>query len=267
MTAGVPQGSILLPLLYIFFVKDLPSPVHEQLISSFYADDTTYMASFNFNKPKHEIADLLQPVLSNLQDYCRKWRMGLNPSKTWALNFNNNKKSKMEPRLKLGGEPISYKTSGKFLGVTFDSKLTFKEHIKEVKIKCLKRINMLKAIRGNSWGTSPETLIFTYKSFVRPIIDYSCVVYAHSGDEEIYSKLRAIETKLIKLAFRLAPWTPYKICYQYFKGEDIISRVKRLAINFINKNRHSDEIMKEIVNEADREDAPDTIIRKILRAQ
>ena len=193
--------------------------------------------------------------------------MGLNPTKTWAINSSDNKKSKMEPRLKLGGEPISYQTSGKFLGVIFDSKLNFKEHIKELKIKCNKRINMMKALRGNEWGTSPETLMYTYKCFIRPLIDYSCVVFAFCQDEEIYAKIRSIEVRMIKTAFRLPPWCPNRICYQYLKGEDIISRIKRMAIKYINKYRHSDENMKNIIDAADEEESPDSLIRKILRSQ
>ena len=126
---------------------------------------------------------------------------------------------------------------------------------------------MMTAIRGRNWGTSPETLMYTYKCFVRPIMDYSCVVFSHCDDDQIYSKLRSIEVKMIKTAYRLAPWTPNAICYKYINFEDIVTRLKRLSVNFINKNRGQDEITRDIVRAADQEDSPNTLVRKILRAQ
>ena len=126
---------------------------------------------------------------------------------------------------------------------------------------------MMKAVRGQDWGASLETLLYTYKSFVRPVMDYSCVVFAHCDDETIYAKLRSIEVKMIKTAFRLAPWMPNDICYSHINFEDIVTRLKRLSINFINKNRGQDDLTREIVCAADREDVPNTLVRKILRAQ
>ena len=236
LMAGVPQGSTLSPLLYIFFVKDLPTKVTDRIISSFYADDTSYAASdYLHSSSKIFVTDLLQPVLNDLENYCAKWRIGLNQKKTWCVNFHLTRPNKNTPHLWLSGSLIKYKKVFKFLGITFDEKLTFKEHIKNITDRCHRRLDLLKALRGKDWGTNPEVLIYTYKSFIRPLLEYGGILFAHA-DKSLLSKLQAVETRAIKLAYRLAPWTTNTWCYKQINVEGILSRLKTQARIFLKKN-------------------------------
>ena len=65
-----------------------------------------------------------------------------------------------------------------------------------------KRLNLLKAIRGQNWGASPQTILYTYRTYVRPLLEYGCILY--SNDDKILKKLQSIETQAIKIAHRLA---------------------------------------------------------------
>ena len=164
LLAGVPQGSLLAPLLYIFYIRDMPTKILHSLISSFYADDTMYAASDSMHKSsKVFVADHLQPLLTKLEEFCSKWRVGINSEKTWALNFFKDSKNNNSPRLWLKNELIKCKKEFKFLGITFDEKLTFKAHIENTVSRCKKRLNLLKTLRGKDWGASPATLMYTYK--------------------------------------------------------------------------------------------------------
>ena len=103
LLAGVPQGSILSPLLYIFYIKDMPSTISEEIISSFYADDTAYAASDNEHKRrKNFVSGYLQPILNQLEVFCKKWHIGLKPDKTWCMNFFKNTSNNNTPRLYMG---------------------------------------------------------------------------------------------------------------------------------------------------------------------
>ena len=113
------------------------------------------------------------------------------------LNFHLKKSDNNTPRLWLGGELIKYKKHFKFLGVTFDEKLSFDLHIETIVAKCRKRLNLLKALRGKSWGANPDTIMYTYKVYIRPILEYSCVLFAHAN-HDLLKKIRSIETKAIK---------------------------------------------------------------------
>ena len=133
LTAGVPQGSILSPLLYIFFIRELPTKTSDEILSSFYADDICYAASDNTHKSRSTFAAThLQQILIDLELFCSKWRVKLNPDKTIVLNSFNNKENDNTPRLWLRGELLKYEKSCKFLGVTFDSNHNFQTHINDI---------------------------------------------------------------------------------------------------------------------------------------
>ena len=133
----------------------------------------------------------------------------------------------------------------KFLGVTFDENLTFKDHIEGVKNKCNKRLNLLKALCGKNWGASPETILYTYRSYIRPIIEYSSILFAHA-DEPLLKTIQAIESKAIKIAHRLPPWTTNTFCYSYVKFEKITDRIKKLGKDFLHKNS-DDNLIKPLI--------------------
>ena len=149
--------------MYMFFIKDMPTVNSNEIISSFYADDTSYAASDTLHKrSKKFVADYLQPILTELEEFCSKWRMGLNPEKIFCLNFILNSKNKNTPRLWLKGNLINYEKQCKFLGIIFDENLTYKAHIDNIAARCQKRLNLLKAIKGKVWGANPNTIMYTY---------------------------------------------------------------------------------------------------------
>ena len=128
-----------------------------------------------------------------------------------------------------------------------DEKLTFKEHIENIARKCHKRLNLLKALTGREWGASPEVILYTYKSYIRPILEYGCSLFAHA-DKSFLTKIQAIETSAIKIAFRLPPWATNTWCYNLIKFENILTRIKTQAKNFVTKNSEN-ELISPLIEE------------------
>ena len=104
-----------------------------------------------------------------------------------------------------------------------------------------KRLNLLKALRGQSWGASPETILYSYRTFIRPLLEYSCILFAHSNDS-LLKKIQAVETSAIKIAFRLAPWATNTCCYDLVTFPRILTRLKTLSKKIINYNKEDDLI-------------------------
>ena len=134
------------------------------------------------------------------------------------------------------------------MGVTFDEKLSFKTHIEMLTSKCKKRLNLLKAIRGKDWGASPKTIMYSYKTYIRPVIEYGCVLFAHAN-QELLNKIQAFEPQAIKIAFRLPPWTTNYWCYKQINFPNILDRMKKQAKHFINKHSN-DELIKPLIDQS-----------------
>ena len=93
-----------------------------------------------------------------------------------ALLFT--KKRKIPPlRLYLDASLIQFVDQLKYLGVIFDRKLSYKDHIEYVAAKCARRINLLKMISGTLWGASKKTLLILYRTLIRPVLDYGMPAY------------------------------------------------------------------------------------------
>ena len=139
--AGVPQGSVLSPLLFLIYVNDLPTSHHKQNSLSQFADDTAFSPNI------HIAAKLLQQDLLKLAMWYVKWRIKLNPVKTKVIIFSRSILSrKTELNLKLYGETLKIYPQVKFLGITFGSQLNFKKHFEDILDRCNTRFHRLRLL-------------------------------------------------------------------------------------------------------------------------
>ena len=192
---GVPQGSILGPILFLLYINDLCN-VSEFLKFVLFADDTNIFAS-GIN-----IEELIKQVNKELKNV-NKWfvtnKLSLNVSKTNFMIFSNRKEYNNEYDIYIDQFKIIRVFSCKFLGVIIDSRLNWKEHIDIVKTKLLK-CNGILYKASNILDT--ESLLMLYNTLFLPYMVYCCEVWGTSCYSNIASIIK-LQKKVIRIIFKV----------------------------------------------------------------
>ena len=165
---GVPQGSVLGPVLFILFVDDITKNLPRDAHASLYADD---LAIWSSSPDPLKASSVVQSSLAVLETWSNLWRLPLNPKKCESSFFSTDPhQATFQPRLNLLGFPLLFNPTPKFLGVTFDRTLSFGAHVQSLCSKFYPRHKALRSIATASWGPTKESLSLLYKAFVRPVL-------------------------------------------------------------------------------------------------
>ena len=175
ITYGVPQGSVLGPLLFLIYINDLSNIIKNSKISM-YADDTViYISHSNLN-----IAiTLIQSDLNALYEWCNRNKLTINCKKTKFCLFgmrSNIKRSKMlNIQLSLNANILERVCSYKYLGLTLDEHLNYNKHVKEMSKLISHKLYLLSKIRRY---ITQFACINIFKTMVLSVIEYCDIVYA-----------------------------------------------------------------------------------------
>ncbi|CAM1304818.1 Uncharacterised protein r2_g1469 [Pycnogonum litorale] len=169
VTSGIPQGSVIGPVLFLMYINDLPQ--HVQSHVKLFADDTKIFAR---NDDEAEM-ETLQDDLDRLQKWSTDWKMRFHPEKCSVMRLGNPKSDKryyMKSKDAEGNPTIVELAESEVerdLGVLIDKGLTFKRHINQASAKANR---VLGIIRRSCDFLTPAVFIQLYKSIVRPILEY-----------------------------------------------------------------------------------------------
>ena len=144
---GVPQGGVLSTTLFSIKINDIEKCLGNLTDCSLYVDDFSIC---NRSKSMGTIERQLQHNLNKTEN----WATSFSKSKTQCVHFYQLRIQHDDPVLHLYGSPIPVVKESKFLGMVFDRKLSFIPHIKCLKAKCLKALNLLKVLFHTSWGVT-----------------------------------------------------------------------------------------------------------------
>ena len=98
-------------------------------------------------------------------------------SKTVCMHFCHVRTLHPEPSLTMGGDPIKVIKEMRFLGLVFETKLSFLPHIRALKARCMKALDVLKVLAATEWGADSNVLLQLYRALVRSKLDYGSIVY------------------------------------------------------------------------------------------
>lgn len=202
---GLPQGSVLSPILFSLYVADLP--LTNSMIFQF-ADDI----ALTFQASSFEVCEeVLNGDLITLSNYFKSWGLKPNPSKSEACCFHlNNREANRELRVVFENIFVPNVFFPKYLGVTLDRTLSYKNHIEKLSKKLSSRVNIIRKLAGTNWGADAETLKISSTSLVYSCAEYGAPVWlnsshTHKVDVQLNNAMRIITGALKSTPL---PWLP-----------------------------------------------------------
>lgn len=197
INAGVPQGSVLGPILYTLFTSDCPNDSCTEL--ALFADDTVQTATSR--NPELTI-NKLQQAIDNLHDWFRKWKIKVNADKCQAVFYSRSNTAPPD-HLYVENLRIPWTNEAKYLGITIDKKLTWTKHVSITNGKgrglVLKLRPLLKSQQLNT-----KTKLLLYNSLILPVITYGAPVWGYTCKTNL-NKIQVVQNKTLRTILG-APW-------------------------------------------------------------
>lgn len=190
LTCGVPQGSVLGPLLFIIYTNDLAYSLNKTKSIQF-ADDTTL---YSTHKTISELYKNVNEDLEILHDWFKANKLSLNVSKTHYMLFSNKKLKPSDQSLYMGKEKIEKKNHVKFLGLYIDDNLNWSEQINSCKLKLSSALYILNKIKHH---VNIDCLKTVYYSLVYSQLTYGIILWGAAYDVHI-NKLVIMQKKIVR---------------------------------------------------------------------
>ena len=193
VTSGIPQGSVLGPLLFVAYINDLPRGLQSTV--KIFADDTKLYAQSNTTDGPQS----LQHDLDKLQEWSQKWLLKFHPEKCSVLKLGKENENEyfMNQQASNDKSTIKLKESNKEkdLGVIIDDKLTFKDHVFQTTAKANKIVGL---IRRTFSFLSDKTFVLLFKSLVRPLLEYGHSIW-QPHDKYLCKEVEDVQRRATKM--------------------------------------------------------------------
>ena len=176
----------------------------------------------------------LQLCLNKIHDWSVQNGFKFSRSKTVCMHFCRKTKMHNDPSLFLNGNPIPVVEETKFLGLIFDKKLTFIPHIKYLKDKCQKALDLLRVLSNTDWGADRKVLLRLYRALIRSKLDYGCIVYG-SARESYLKMLDPIHNQGLRLCLGAFRTSPAESLYAEANEPSLSDRRLKLSMQYANK--------------------------------
>ena len=259
LTKGCPQGGILSPFLWNLVMDDLLSLKKDKIPGDLqgFADDLCLLAATispptkgNAAADIYPLREATQKSLSTISKWCKSVGLKLSALKSHTVIFTHRHNIKLREPIKVMGHEIKATNHTKFLGVTLDSKLNWSKHIDTQIKKCKQVLFQCRRAVGPTWGFSPKTMLWIYKSIIRPMLSYGALVWANAM---LTQKNKINTSRIQRLALQMVTGamssTPGKALDMITHTMPIVDHLRQCAIKTAYTLRAADQWEGSIVSQ------------------
>jgi hypothetical protein len=227
---GVPQGSILGPLLFLLYINDLPSHINEAKLV-LYADDTNILVT---GKNEEELQTRISVITKQLEGWLCENDLVVNTTKTVAMSFHSSQlKIPLKPNIFLQNSKIAYKSEVKFLGIYIMENLNWHGHVKFLCSSLSKTYYMIRALKQT---VSTYILWNIYFAHFQSKVTYGVVVWRRSRES---TKILRLQKKVVRMMTGLKTGESFTLKFKELKTLTVISLYMLEVLSYMKKYRGS----------------------------
>lgn len=235
--SGVPQGSVLGPHLFNYFMADMPDIAPCEYFQ--YADDTAIFSTSIGRK--HAIKNL-QKAVDIIMKWFDRWKLELNIDKCGAMFFSPTN-VRIPCKIRLSGREIPWLVDYKYLGFTFDRFLTGKAHISKIRQRVKILTGALSSLLKRNSILSIDNKLLIYKSVILPIITYgypvTCIMKGYNLD-----KICIMQNKILRNIGNYHLHSSSKFCHDHLNIDSVMKRIQALFTDELERlDEHPNELL------------------------
>jgi len=218
ISAGVPQGGILSPVLYNIYASDQPITPHTQVAD--YADDKVIIS---ISPEPITASSHLQNHLTLMKDWYTKWRLKINQSKSVHTTFTL--RLSPCPAVSIYGTHIPNSQTVKYLGLTLDRRLTWAQHTKLKRLNLNSRFRLLKSFINNNTHTNLNTKLLIYKSLIKPVWTYGIQLWGNAKKSNL-NKIQTFQNLALRKLLNAPPYVSNSTIHSDLKMKTVHEEAK-----------------------------------------
>ena len=196
---------------------------------------------------------IIQDGVNALEKWCTKWCVTLNPQKSQLVCYTKCPRHKKEidelkPTIRMFGEDISIIAEATFLGVVFDTRLTWEPQFRQMTTKAYKRLNLLRHLSSLSKNPDPNILIRLYRSIIMPIFEYGSVCFINAAETHL-DKLQLIQNQALRIVMKCPRYVMTKDLHDCTGSQNVKNHLISDAKRRLQVMRTNSPIVSKVIAE------------------
>ena len=231
---GVPTGGVLAVTCFGLKINELPTCTARDIFRALFVDDLAICFRGRF---LNTIERHLQQAVNAIQEWATRNGFRFAAHKCKVVHFTAPRSQTQRlPTVRVGNTLLPVEKSTKFLGLWWDSHISFKKHISVLKTQCKDAINLIQVVAHFKWGGDRDTLLMLYLAIVCSKLDYGCIVYGSASSTDL-RQLDSIHNSGLRLALGAFCTSPVSSLYTEANEAPLEDRRLKLSMHYYLKTR------------------------------